>query len=287
MRETRVPHVEDVAICSIVDGLKDVATLPGRPHHALMSNPLLSETYFQKVARNEGQVASTTMTVSGTIYKTSWLLAVLLVTLGMMWSAFWNEGHPQVERFGGWMVGGMIVGLIAIIIQTFAPRFAPVTGHIYAVAEGVVLGGLTMMVQLRYPGQDLAVLAGCYTSATLIGMLLLYQLGIIKATAGFNRGVFAATAGLMIGCGLLWILSMFGIGHGVMSALYGNGTIGIVFSLVCIVLAALNLVMDFGFIEQGAARGLPKNMEWVAAVGLLVTLVWLYIEILRLLTKRK
>jgi uncharacterized YccA/Bax inhibitor family protein len=252
-----------------------------------MSNPLLSETYFQKVARNEGQVASTTMTVSGTMLKTSWLLALLMVTLGMMWGTFWNDGHPQVERFGLWMAGGAIVGFLAVLVQTFAPRAAAITGHVYAVAEGVFLGGLTMLVQMRYPGQDLALLAGCYTAATMVGMLLLYQLGIIKATAGFNRGVMAATAGLVIGCGLLWLLSMFGIGHGLVSALYGNGTVGIIFSLVCIVLAALNLVMDFGFIEQGSARGLPKNMEWVAAVGLLVTLVWLYIEILRLLTKRK
>jgi uncharacterized YccA/Bax inhibitor family protein len=250
-----------------------------------MSNPVLNDTYWTKLRDAEvGAVAgSTTMTVQGAIAKTGILLALLMASLAWMWSEFWYGGHPVPGRFAGFMVGGVIAGMVAVLINMFAPRAAMVMGAIYALAEGLVLGGLTMVFQARYPG--LPLLAACFTVATLLAMLLLYRTGTIKASSGFIRGVVAATGGLVLGMGLLWLLSMFGVGSGLLTMLYGNGPIGVLFSVFCVGLAALNLVIDFDFIERGAEQRLPKHMEWVAAIGLLVTLVWLYIEILRLLAK--
>lgn len=249
-----------------------------------MSNPVLNDTYWSKLRdADRGASVSTTMTVQGCITKTCVLLSLLMLTVGWMWTAFWNHGHIEPSRFMPFVIGGAIVGLVAVLINMFAPRFAMVTGGIYAIAEGLVLGGVTMLVELKYPG--IPIIAACFTTATLLGMLLLYRTGIISGSNGFIRGVMGATAGLMMGVGILWLLSMFGIGTGLVATLYGNGPIGIGFSILCVGLAALNLVVDFAFIERGSEQGLPKHMEWVAALGLLVTLVWLYFEILRLLSK--
>ncbi len=249
-----------------------------------MSNPVLNDTYWSKLRdADRGASVSTTMTVNGTIAKTGVLLALLMLTIGWMWMAFWNRGNIEPARFIPFLIGGGIVGFLAVIINSFVPRFAMVTGGVYAIAEGLVLGGVTMLVEAKYPG--LPLIAACFTVATLLAMLLLYRTGIIKASNGFIRGVMAATFGLVIGIGIMWLLSMFGIGGGLVASLYGNGPIGIGFSVVCVTLAALNLVVDFAFIERGSQQGLPKHMEWVAAIGLLVTLIWLYFEILRLLSK--
>jgi uncharacterized YccA/Bax inhibitor family protein len=165
----------------------------------------------------------------------------------------------------------------------FAKRLAMPLALGYAVAEGLLLGGFTMFMQARYPG--LPLLAAGFTTGTLLAMLILYRTGVIKASSGFMKGMAAAMGGLMLGLGILFLLNLFGIGGGITGALYGNGPIGIGFSVVCIGLAALCLVVDFAVIEQGARDGAPKYMEWVGAFGLLVTLVWLYIEILNLLAK--
>ncbi len=249
-----------------------------------MSNPVLNDTYWTKLKDADHSAPTpTTMTAQGAITKTCVLLALLMATVGWMWSAFWNDGQLDPARFMPFVIGGAITGLVAVLINMFVPRFAMFTGGIYAIAEGLVLGGVTMIVHLQYPG--LPLLAACFTTATLLAMLLLYRTGIIKASPAFVRGIIGATVGLALGVAALWILNMFHIGTGVSAMLYGNGTIGIGFSVICVALAALNLVLDFAFIENGSRQGLPKYMEWVGALGLMVTLVWLYIEILRLLAK--
>ncbi len=247
-----------------------------------MSNPVLSETRWEALAREDGRPTDL-MTVNGTVTKTAVLLLVLMGTMAWAWSQFWNDGAPNFAAFKPFLIGGLIVALIACFAGVFFPRVAMPMGFIYALAKGLVLAGITMMFEVRYPG--LPMLAACFTTATLLSMLLLYRSGIIKASPGFVRGVIGATVGLFLGVGVLMLLNVFGIGAGITGMLYGNGPIGIGFSVVCVGLAALNLVIDFDFIENGAKRGMAKRYEWLAALGLLVTLVWLYIEILRLLGK--
>lgn len=249
-----------------------------------MSNPVLSEKQWGDLADREGGMAdANAMTINGTVMKTGFLLAVMLFVMWFMFDRFWNLGKPNVEMVQPFMIGGAIGGLVLVLITMFAKRLAMVTGTLYAVAQGLFLGGLTMFMEAQYPG--LPLLAAAFTVGTLLGMLMLYRSGVIKATSGFMKGVMGAVAGLMLGLGLLWLLSIFGIGTGILAALYGNGPIGIGFSVLCIVLAALSLVVDFKVIEDGARERAPKWMEWLGAFGLMVTLVWLYVEILRLLAK--
>ncbi len=246
-----------------------------------MSNPILSEKRWNEdlEVANDANV----MTVDGTATKASFLVVIMLATIAVMWTHFWAGKATPFGVLNGYLIGGAIGGLVLVLVGMFLPRFAAIVSIAYAVCEGLVLGAITMLFEVRYPG--LPMIAATFTSATLLGMLMLYKFGIIKATDGFMRGVMMATAGLALGVGMLWLLSIFHVGTGLRATLYGNGPIGIGFSILCVGLAALNLVVDFGMIEQGAQRRAPKYMEWVGAFGLLVTLVWLYIEILRLLSK--
>ncbi|MCH2586429.1 MAG: Bax inhibitor-1/YccA family protein, partial [Planctomycetes bacterium] len=173
-----------------------------------------------------------------------------------------------------------IGGLALALITMFAPKAAPFTSPLYALAEGLFLGALSAFVEMRFPG--IAFQAVGLTFCTLFAMLALYTTGVIRATPAFKRGIMAATFGIMMIYLLSWILRMFSVE---VPYIHGSGLVGIGFSLFVVVIAAMNLVLDFDLIEEGAKRGLPKYMEWFAAFGLLVTLVWLYIEILHLLSK--
>jgi uncharacterized YccA/Bax inhibitor family protein len=249
-----------------------------------MSNPVLSEKQWGEIGDREGGLSdANAMTINGTVMKTGILLLVLLTSMWWMFDRFWNGGAPVQAEFMPFMIGGAIGGLVLCLVMIFAKKLAMFLGLAYAVAEGLFLGGLTMFFELQFPG--LPLLAASFTVATLLGMLFLYRAGVIKASNGFIKGVMGATVGLFLGVGILALLGLFGIGEGIRGALYGAGPIGIGFSVICIALAALNLVIDFKVIEDGAEQRAPKYMEWVGAFGLLVTLVWLYIEILRLLAK--
>jgi len=155
-----------------------------------------------------------------------------------------------------------------------------VTAPIYAVAEGFFLGGLSGLVNLRFPGIPFQ--AVCLTFGTLFMLLMAYQTGWIRATENFKLGVTAATGGICMLYLVSMVMGFFGMQ---IPFIHESGPIGIGFSVFVVIIAALNLVLDFDFIEHGAEHGAPKYMEWYAAFGLLVTLVWLYIEILRLLSK--
>jgi uncharacterized YccA/Bax inhibitor family protein len=247
-----------------------------------MSNPVLNADRWQLEVDDARSHANPVMTVNGAVTKTFGLLAIVMAVTGIMWAQFWTAGAP-VPAVMPWMITGAIAGLVLVLVGMFAPRWAMVVAPLYAVAKGLFLGGLTMVMSAKYPG--IALSAAVYTVATLLAMLGLYRFGIIKATAGFKRMVIVATVGLFVGVALMLVLGLFGIGGSIMGALYGGGPIGIAFSLFCIGLAAMNLVVDFAFIEEHAEAGAPKYMEWVGAFALLVTIVWLYIEILRLLAK--
>jgi uncharacterized YccA/Bax inhibitor family protein len=165
-------------------------------------------------------------------------------------------------------------------VTVFKKEWAPVTAPIYALLEGLFLGALSATLELRFPG--IAIESVALTFGTCFCLLLAYRSGIVRASDKFKLGIVAATGGIA----LIYFLSMLlGLFHVRIPGIFGSGPVGILFSLVVVVIAALNLILDFSFIEEGAYRGAPKYMEWYSAFGLMVTLVWLYLEIIRLLSK--
>jgi len=226
--------------------------------------------------RAPAYAASDVMTVGGTMNKTFLLFLLLLLAATYVWKRV-MAGMPGSY---GFMIAGFIGGFILAIITSFKVQWSPFTTPLYAVFEGLALGGLSAVFEAMYPG--LVMRAVALTFGTFFTMLFLYRSRIIKPTQRFTMGIVAATGGIMVVYLVGWIASMFGAG---VSFLYGNGTLSIGFSLFVVVIAALNLILDFSFIDQMAGSGAPKYMEWYGAFGLMVTLVWLYIEILRLLAK--
>lgn len=218
-----------------------------------------------------GRAASDAMTVQGTANKTFLLLVLCMLAASVSW------GMPSLA--GVFMLVGFIGGLIIAIGLAFAPQWAGIGGPIYALLQGLAMGSISALFNAAYPG--IAFQAVGLTFGVLACMLVVYSAGIIKVTDKFVMGVVAATGGIFVFYMLSFVLSLFGISN----PAFGNGLIGIGFSLFVVVIAALNLVLDFAFIEQSSQSGAPKYMEWYGAFGLMVTLVWLYLEILRLLAK--
>lgn len=214
------------------------------------------------------------MTVQGTVNKILILMGCLLLTATYAWSQV-NSPNIQIIMFGG-LIGGLIFSLITI----FKPNAAPVTAPIYALCEGLFLGALSAVVQKAVPHVPIVMQAAGLTFATLVAMGIAYKTGVIKVTEKFRAGVVAATGAVFLVYFVTMILRLFGVE---VPFIHQGGAIGIGISLVVIVIAALNLTLDFDFIERGAENNLPKNYEWYGAFGLMVTLVWLYLEILRLL----
>jgi uncharacterized YccA/Bax inhibitor family protein len=245
------------------------------------SNPALSENTFRNLAgAGYGGSADVTgsMTLNGTVNKTGILLILAIATAAWTWHLFLqSRDYADVMPL---MLVGLIGGLIFAMITIFKKEWSPVTAPIYALLEGLVLGGISAALELRYPG--IAIQAVSLTFGTLFVLLLAYRSGLIKVTQKFRLGIIAATGGIMVFYLLEMLLGFFGIRF---AAINGSGVIGIGFSLFVVAIAALNLVLDFDFIERGVQFGAPKYMEWYGAFGIMVTLVWLYLEILRLLSK--
>ena len=242
-------------------------------HLALRSgNPALRADTFTRVP---SVVGHETMTIGGTVNKTAMSLAILFVAAMYVWGRGTAEGLPM-----GLVVGGFIGGFVVALVTVFKQTWAPYTTPLYAALEGLALGGISYLFEQRYPG--IVAQAVFLTFGTLGALLFAYRSGIIRATENFKLGVFAATGGIGIVYLLSFVLGFVGIN---VPLIHSSGIFGILFSLFVVVIAALNLVLDFDFIEEGAERGAPKYMEWYGAFGLLVTLVWLYLEILRLLAK--
>jgi uncharacterized YccA/Bax inhibitor family protein len=242
------------------------------PNPFRTSNPALNEKAFQG-AIGVGE----TMTVQGTVNKTGVLLLCAIATSAWTWGL---SHSPQPESAMPWMLGGIVGGLIAAFATIFKRNWAPFTAPLYALLEGLFLGGISAVLDKQYPG--IAFHAIGLTFGTLAVMLLAYKTGMIRATERFKLGVFAATGGIAVFYLAEMVLGFF---HVQVPAINGSGIIGIGFSLFVVVIAALNLVLDFDMIETGARMGAPRYMEWYGAFGLMVTLVWLYLEMLRLLSK--
>lgn len=233
-------------------------------------NPTLRENTFDSYS---GYGTNDVMTIQGTVNKTFILLLLVTVSAAFTWTQFFAGVNPTI-----YLVVGGIGSLIFALITSFVPKVSPITGPIYAILEGLVVGAVSAMFEAQYPG--IALLAVSLTFSVLLGLLLIYKMGLIKVTQNFRLGVFAATLGVFLTYLLSFILGFFGIA---IPFLHTAGPLGIIISLVIIVIAALNLVLDFDFIENGAQMNCPKYMEWYGAFGLMVTLIWLYFEILRLL----
>jgi uncharacterized YccA/Bax inhibitor family protein len=236
------------------------------------SNPALSTATF----RGQGWAIGDAMTVSGTVNKTGFLLILAILTAA--WS--WNLETKSPESAMGLAVIGAIGGLIVAMVTIFKQSWSPVTAPLYALLEGLVLGSISVVFEAHYPG--IAIQAVGLTFGTLLVMLLAYRSGLIQVTDKFRMGVVAATGGIALFYLLTFILGFFGIHF---TSVFGAGPIGIGFSIFVVIIAALNLVLDFDIIERGARSGAPKYMEWYGGFALLVTLIWLYFEILRLLSK--
>jgi uncharacterized YccA/Bax inhibitor family protein len=237
------------------------------------SNPAFAGDVFSHFDWAAGR--TTTMTIAGTVGKTALLLAILTATAGWTWTQAGNHTLNPMILMGA-AIGGMIVAFITI----FKPTVAPFTAPIYAALEGAFLGAISNYVEQRYPG--IAVQAVALTCGTMATMLFLYATRIIRVTQRLAMGIVAATAAICLVYVVSFILSMF---HVPVPFLDSASPLSIGFSLFVVGLAAFNLLLDFDFIERGAASGAPRVMEWYGAFGLIVTLVWLYLEILRLLSK--
>jgi uncharacterized YccA/Bax inhibitor family protein len=179
-------------------------------------------------------------------------------------------------------MGGVFGGFVVALVTIFKKEWSPITAPVYALLEGLALGGISAIFERTYPG--VAMQAVGLTFGTLFIMLLAYKTGMIRATQKFKLGVIAATGGIAV----LYLVEMvLGLFHVTVPAINGSGPLGIAFSLFVVVIAALNLVLDFDLIETGVQGGAPKYMEWYGAFALMVTLIWLYLEILRLLAKAR
>jgi uncharacterized YccA/Bax inhibitor family protein len=237
-------------------------------------NPVFNNSTFRQTRLG---ISSQPMTIGGVVRKSLFLLILVAGCAGLVFS--YGRGH--LESVYGILTLGAIGGLILGLITSLKQNWAPVTAPIYAVFEGVFIGGASMVFEMRFPG--IVFQAVCLTFGTMFALLGAYQCRLIRVNQTFRSIIVAATGGILVVYFINMVSSVFF--HHPLSMITGSSSFSIGFSVVVTVIAALNLVLDFDFVERAVENGAPKPMEWYAAFGLIVTLVWLYIEILRLLAK--
>jgi len=234
-------------------------------------NPALSENVLKRSFAAEP--AEGVMTVDGAVNKTTILFIILLIGASITW-------YQPIQAAQGWMMLGVFGGLIAALVTIFKKEWARYSAPAYALLEGLFLGGISSIYEAQFNGLVLQAVA--LTFGTFAAMLIAYRSGLIKVTDKLRFGIVAATGGIALVYFASIILGFFGVS---VSLISGNGLFGIGFSLIVVGVAAMNLLLDFDFIEKGAEYNAPRYIEWYAAFGLMVTLVWLYLEFLRLLAK--
>lgn len=243
-------------------------------------NPTLSSKIFDKSLQMEAQ-AQGTMSVRGAINKFGFLMLMVIAGAAYTWHLFDQLKQDTMTTL---MIVGAIGGLISALVISFKPRLAPYLAPAYGILEGFLIGGLSAILNAafadKFPG--LIMQAVGLTFGVAISMFLLYNFRIINATQRFKSVIYTATLGIGIFYLITIVLRLFGVQ---VSFMYDSSWLSIGISLFVVAIAALNLIMDFDMIEKGAEMGAPRYMEWYGAFGLMVTLVWLYIEILRLLSK--
>ena len=240
-----------------------------------MANPVLNSKTFSTAGVATG---AETMTIEGTANKTGLLLLICLATASWIWSQSYHAIVPSGAW--PWMVGGALGGLVVAIATTMKPQWAPISAPLYAALEGLALGGISAFYATAYPG--ILIQAVSLTFGTLFVMLLVYRSGAIRVTPRFQKVMLIAVLAIGLYYVATMVMSLFGVDTSYFNA---GGTLGIGISVVIVGVAALTLLLDFDMIAKGVERGAPKAMEWYGAFGLMVGLVWLYLEILRLLGK--
>lgn len=251
------------------------------------SNPMLSEKKFYQKDYRTNISSSDAMTMNGTVTKTFFLVFLVIASAAYTWHMA-SAQQPRIANvtpqftplLSLFTFGGAIGGFILALIVSFFPKTAPLLAPIYAVCQGLFLGIISFMLDTAYKG--IALQAFMLTVATLALMLFLYRMGIIRVTERFKTIVYTATLAIVFTYLISFVLGFFGVQ---LSFLRDTSLISILISLFIVGIAALNLAIDFDFIEKGSQSGSPKYMEWYGGFALLVTLVWLYLEILRLLAK--
>ena len=254
-----------------------------KKHNALATlgrsgNPVFRGDSFKTDANFSDLPAQQRMTLGGTVNKTGLLLVLCLVSAWAVWSRFFETGNPSSIMGLLWI--GLIGGLVMALATMFKRKWAGITAPLYALLQGLVLGGISAIFETQYPG--IVIQAVGLTFGTLGVLLFAYKSGLIKPTENFRLMIVAATGGIAILYLISFVMGFFGSSIGF---IHSNGLFGIGFSLFVVAIAALNLVLDFDFIETAADEGATKYMEWFGAFSLMVTLIWLYLEILRLLAK--
>jgi uncharacterized YccA/Bax inhibitor family protein len=239
-------------------------------------NPALSQKVFDGQTLQAGQAA---MTFSGAINKFIFMFVMLAGASFYSWKVFARGGNIQPLIWTG-IIGGGIVALIIIFKKEWAQYLAPA----YAILEGFFIGAISAYINSAFAAKApfIVMQAVLLTFGVVLAMLALYKSGVIRVTKRYITVVIAATAGIAIFYLLTLVLGLF---HVYIPFVFQGGAVGIIFSLVVVVIAAMNLAIDFAMIDQGTQSGAPKYFEWYCAFGLMVTIIWLYIEILRLLTK--
>lgn len=246
------------------------------------NNPTLSQKIFDRSLHQEATLQGT-MSVRGTINKFGFLMVMVIAGAAFTWQQIYS-GQPSAAY--GYMIGGLIGGFAIALAITFKPNWASYLAPLYGILQGLFLGAVSAIIneamQKKYPGIVLQAVG--LTFGVAIAMFLLYNFRIIKVTEKLKSVIIAATVGIAIFYGITMLIRLFGADVPFMN-LNNGGMLGIGISLFVVAIAALNLLLDFDRIEKGAAMGAPKFMEWYSAFGLLVTIVWLYIELLKLLTR--
>jgi len=245
---------------------------------ARSTNPALSKQIFNTASMSHARTG--TMTIEGTVNKSLIMLGLVVLGAFYTWRLFFNAATPQagVSAVTPWLAIGGIGGFILALVTIFKRSWAHITAPLYAALEGLFLGGISALLNAQYPG--IVLQAVSLTFGTMFVLLFAYKTGAIKVTRKFRSGVIAATGGVALVYFISLIMQLFGVEV----AIFQPTLLGIGISVVIVIIAALNLVLDFDFIYQGSKAGAPKMMEWYGAFGLTITLVWLYIEILRLLS---
>ena len=238
------------------------------------ANPAMNEAVYRRAQSTD--ITAQVMTIEGTVLKTTVLMVILMITAVYAWSQA-TTGSPLASIL---MIGGAIGGFIVALATIFLPKYSPITAPIYAALEGLFMGGISAAFEASYHG--IVIKAVGLSIGVLAMMLFLYGTGIIRATEKFKIGVVAATGAICLVYVVSMVMSLFGKQ---VPLIHESGWVGIGFSLVVVVIAALNLILDFDFIERGVQLRAPKYMEWYGGFSLMVTLVWMYLEILRLLAK--
>ena len=244
---------------------------------AVSRNPVLSRAGFEGAALQDA-AAGATMTLAGTITKTLLLLGIAAAGTLYAWIGMPGVGLTETTIYP-LMIGGFVAGVALLIATSFNPDIASITGPVYAAVQGVVLGIVTLVLNATYPGLPMQALV--LTAAVMLIMLTAYRTGLIRATERLRTIVVSCTGAIFMFYVIAFGMSLFGLR---IPFLHEGGVIGIGFSLFVVGLAAFNLILDFDLIEQGVGRA-PAQLEWFAAFGLVVTLIWMYFEILRLLRK--